>query len=518
MSDVRKAVEELRRLLLANKPAALEGLACQLLGRLVGVVFSRARGGSQRGGDGGVHGGRRHLICEAKRYDVSTDFDDRSIRGEIDEAVERDPSLEAWILVSTRDVPEQTLTAMEAAGRPRGVETLAIDWLPEPLPRLAALCASAPDDVEALLGHKCRGVLAEIRSAPDYDKVLDSLAASVRDWAVGFDLLRRLSHGRVREVWKERRVAEACFGQNVAGGAAGAVHIERAGAMAGLDAWDLGAVGSPVEPAVVVGREGTGKTWAVMDWLRSRLDRLPIVVLAPATALGTPIQGRSALVAFIARCLRDLDDRSERGEEFWKARVERLLRRPIEEGPVLMLFFDGLNEEPSYPWAWLMNQLQDEPFYRRVRVVASARKSFVEDRLSDLREWVGKPTRIEVGPYDDTQGGEFDRRLGAAGLTRDELPGPLFELARIPRLFELVIGLRDRLGGVDAVTVHRLFWEYGATAIPTNTASPAEWRSFILRLAKEFLQGRHRQDLAHVEEMGGEQQRLRTACPGGCRP
>ena len=502
MPGVRNAVEELRRLLLAKKPAALEELSCQLLGRLVGVAFSRAGGGSQRGGDGGVRGDGRHLIYEAKRYDASTNFDNRSIRGEIDEAVERDPALEAWILVSTRDVPEQTLTAMEAAGRPRGVETLAIGWMPEPLPRLAALCAWAPDDVAALLGHECREILAEIRSAPDYDKVLDSLAASVRDSAVGFELLRRVSHVRVREVWQKRRVAETCFGQNVAGGAAGTVHVERAGAMAGLDAWDLGAVGSPIEPAVVVGREGTGKTWAVVDWLRSRLDRLPIVVLAPATALGTPIRGKSALVAFIARCLRDLDHTSERGEEFWEARVTRLLRRSVEEGAVLMLFFDGLNEEPSYPWRELMNQLQDEPFYGRVRVVASARKSFVGERLGDLQEWVSKPTRVEVGPYDDTPGGEFDKRLDAAALTRNELPRTLFELARVPRLFDLVIGLKDRLGGVEAVTVHRLFWEYGATAIPTNASSPTEWRAFILRLAEDFVRGQYRQDLAHVEELG----------------
>ena len=470
------------------------------------MVFGRARSGSQGGGDGGVHGeGGRHLIYEAKRYDVGTRFDNRSIRGEIDEAVERNPDLEAWILVATRDVPEQTLTAMEAAGRPRGIETLVVDWLPARLPRLAALCAWAPEAVKTFVGNECGGILAEIRSSEHYEEVLDSLKASVRDAAVGFDLLQEASHSRIREVWASRKTAESRFGQNVAGGEAGASHIRRPGPMAELDAWDIGELGSRDEPALVVGREGMGKTWAVIDWLQARLDRLPIVVLAPSTTLGAPITGRSALVAFIARCLRDLDRASERNEEFWEGRVARLLQRPRGEGAVLMLFFDGLNEEPSFSWQLLLNQLQDEPFHGRIRVVASARNSFVEERLGNFQEWAWKPTRIEVGPYDDNLDGEFDKRLDAAGLAREDLPMTLFELARIPRLFDLVTRLRDRLGGVDQVTVHRLFWEYGATALRANAFGPIEWRAFVLRLASEFLQGRNRQPRARMATLGGGQ-------------
>lgn len=500
---VTDAIEELRKALMANKSVALEDLASRLLGLLVRVTFSRASSGSQRGGDGGVRGdGRRHLIYEAKRYDTGTNFNNRAIRGEIVEAVERNPDLEAWILVATRDVPEQTLTAMEETGQRLGIVTLAIDWMPTYLPRLATLCASAPDAVEAVYGEACGEFLAEIRSSAHYEEVFCSLTASVRDTAVGFELLRRASHTRIRDVWASRQMAESRFGQNVAGGEAGESHIERAGPMAGLDAWDLGALGSRDEPALVVGREGMGKTWAIVDWLQSRLDRLPIIVLAPSSALGAPITGRPALIAFIARCLRDLDRASERGEEFWEARVRRLLERPVEEGDILMLFFDGMNEKPSYSWQVLLDRLQDEPFHGRVRVVASARNSFVEERLRNFQDKAWNPTRIEVGPYDDALGGEFDRRLEAAELTRDDLPEALLGLARIPRLFDLVARLRGRLGGVKGVTVHRLLWEYGATAIGTRAFGPREWRSFVLQLAEGFLQGRKSQPLADVEQLG----------------
>ena len=489
----------LRQLLLSGAPRKLEKLAGDLLGELIGVEFRVAGGGSQRGGDGSVHGKRgRHLIYEARQLDKSR-FNDRSIRGEIDEAVQRDPALEAWILVTTRAVREQTVTAMEDAGRPRGIETLVVDWAPERMPRLAALCASAPSIVEALYGEACREPLSAISSSEHYPGVLKSVKQDLRAPAVGYELLRQASHARVRDVWAKPRKAEAVFGQNVAGGAAEAAHVERVGPMAELDTWYREA--GRDQPAVVLGREGRGKTWATVGWLRSRLEQQPIVVLAPSTSITTPLRERSSLVEFIARCLRDLNDVSDRDRAFWEKRVQVLLRRPLDEGPVFTLVLDGLNEEPSFDWLSLFNRLQDEPFYGRVCVIASARASFVAERMENLRGRVWQAKRIEVGLYDDRAGGEFDKKLTIAGLDRKDVPGSLVELARVPRLFDLVIRLRDRLGGLEAVTEHRLFWEHGATAIRGRAFSVTQWRSFVLDLATDFRKGIGARSLRQVEEL-----------------
>ena len=490
-------------LLLDRESHDLEELAGELLGNLVGVEFRVAGGGSQRGGDGGVHGDRgRHLIYEARRLDESQ-FDDRSIRGEIDEAVERDPALEAWILVTTRAVREQTTTAMDAAGRPRGIETLVVDWAPERLPRLAALCASAPPVVEAVVGEGCRDLLRAISSSAHYPGVLESIKRDLRAPAVGYELLRGASHARVRDVWTSSRKAEAVFGQNVAGGDAGAAHVQRVGPMAELDAWDCEARKGRNQPAVVLGREGRGKTWAIVDWLQSRLEQQPIVVLAPSNSITTPMSERSSLIDFITRCLRDLDHGVDRDRAFWEGRVQVLLRRPVAEGPVFTLFLDGLNEKPFFDWLLLFNTLQDEPFYGRVRVIASARAAFVAERMGDLQGRVWEATRVEVGLYDDRAGGEFDQKLRVAGVRRKDLPRSLVKLARVPRLFDLVIRLKDRLGGMDAVTEHRLFWEHGATAIPGTTFSATEWRSFVLELAREFRKGYEAASRRQVEELSG---------------
>lgn len=86
----------------------LEKLAAALVGRMVGVTVSVARSNFQHRGDAGTAGRQnRRLRIEAKRYGETTKLDDQKLRGEIDQALERDPALEAWLLVTTRAVPEQ---------------------------------------------------------------------------------------------------------------------------------------------------------------------------------------------------------------------------------------------------------------------------------------------------------------------------------------------------------------------------------------------------------------------------
>ena len=253
-----------------------------------------------------------------------------------------------------------------------------------------------------------------------------------------------------------------------------------------------------------MGLEGMGKTWVVADWLQSNLERLPIVVLAPSASLETTISGRTEIVAFLAHCLRELDQTSYKDESFWEIRVNRLLSRPKSDGPVLILFFDGMNEKPSFLWRELLNHLQNEEFEGRIQVIATSRSSFIQDRMHDLREWAWNPVRIEVGPYDDSLGGEFDQRLAASNLTRDDLPESLVEFARVPRLFDLVVTLRDRLGDVGSVTVPRLFWAYGRAAATSRAFSEDGWRRFVLNEAKEFMEGRKSQSPDLVADLSSD--------------
>ena len=219
--------------------------------------------------------------------------------------------------------------------------------------------------------------------------------------------------------------------------------------------------------AALIGRDGVGKTWTVIDWMQSSLDRLPILIPVPSSSIGDGISSRSDLINFFARYLYDLTD--VRTRPFWEQRVRRLLKRPTDQGPVFLLFLDGLNQRSSCDWVGVFRQLQDDPFHQRVPTLISARTSFFDERLNGLRALFSEPQRIDIGGYDLSPGGAFDQKLEMAGLSRDDLPHHLIEHAVVPRLFDLVVRLRDKLGSVHEVTVHRLLWEYGASAIATST-------------------------------------------------
>ena len=503
-AEMQDSLEQLKTVLLNAPPAKLERLSGLLLGSLLGVPVRRARSGDQRGGDGGVAGaGGRHLIYESRRYRDATRLDERSILGEIQQAVDREPYLEAWILVTTCEVREQTQLAIIESAEEKGIGAVIIDWQPQPLPQLAVLSAQYSECFQAEIGNGHEHLLADIAAMPDFDTTLKTVKSEFDSWAIGYEAVRQASHTRVREIWGTRRKAIARFGQDVAGGDDDAQHVRRPDLIDRLDDWwsdtETG------QMAALIGRDGTGKTWTAIDWMRSRLERLPILIPAPSSSVGDGISSPSDLINFFARYLHELTD--VRTKPFWEQRVRRLLKRPPDEGPVFLLFLDGLNQRSSCDWAGVFRQLQDDPFHQRVPTMISARKNFFDERLNGLRTLFSKPQRIDIGNYDLSPGGAFDQKLEMAGLSRDDLPDHLIEHAAVPRLFDLVVRLRDKLGSIHGVTLHRLLWEYGASAIATSSGgafSEVSWRRFVLDLAREYRNGNRQPTIGRVTELSAD--------------
>ena len=488
-TDFQNSLCELKSVLLDSDHTCLERLAGLGLGSLLGVPVRFARAGYQRGGDGGMSGVRgRNLVFEARCYGPRSRLNEREILGQITQAVDRNPELEAWILVTTKEVPEQTQDAMERAGLKLGVATIIIDWLPQPLPKLAVLAASCPAcfAVEVASGHD--PILKRIASSPDYTVTLEAIKAELESWSIGYQTVRHATHARVREIWQSRRKANARFGQDVAGGEKDAHYVRRINLTHCLDSWSEVASNGVV--GALVGLDGAGKTWAAIDWLQLRLNRLPIVVLAPSSALGNITATRADLIRFIARYLHDTTE--VRTEAYWEQKVRRLFARPRAAGPTLILLFDGLNQCSSFDWLAILRLLQDDPFYQRTLILISCRTSFFDEQLNGLNLLLESPHRIDIGNYEQTPGGTLDQKLALAGLTRDDLPAHLVDHAVVPRLFDLIVRLRNKLGDVREVTVHRLLWEYGASTIFTSTErafTATQWRRFVSSLAEDYRDG-----------------------------
>ena len=502
--DPDDSISALRRIFLEVRPRVLERLAGALLGRLLDVPVRFARSGDQGGGDAGVSGaGGRHLIIEARRYGDTSRLDERSILGEIEQAVDRAPDLEAWLLVTTQEVPEQIENSMVRTGLKNGTGAIIIDWQRQPLPKLAALAASFPKSFEAEIGPGHYHLLTAISAMPDHAATIYTIKSELESWAIGYEVVRYASHTWLREIWNSRRRSTARFRQDVAGGSEDAHHVRRSDLIDRLDSWSNGA--SANSPCVLVGPDGVGKTWAAIDWLQSRLSRLPIIVLAPASSIGDIIANHSDLIRFIARYLHNV--LRVRDVSFWEQRTRRILERPVNEDPPFIFFFDGLNQFASCDWIGVLQLLEDEPFHGHTSILVSARTAFFRERLRKLRALTSEPYQIDVRGYDLTPGGEFDQKLTMEGLSRDDFSDELRKHAAVPRLFNLVVHLRERLGSVSEITIHRLLWAYGASTIAISTDDAFDeddWRRFILDLASQHPSATRRSTVRRVTELSAD--------------
>ena len=493
LADLRKRLQSLTS-------GAFEKVAAALISEHLDVGIAVAKSGFQHGGDAGPAGRRgRRFRIETKRYADSTSLSDRELLGEVDDALGLDPALEAWFLVATRPAPEQLEQKLLRKSDDTGVPIVVIDWKIDGFPALAALCTATPSVLDRMVSNDAGDLARALES--DARAALASLTRDLEAWNLGFDRLRQVSHARLRSIWDQPRVSQSELGQDAAGGAH--AHIRRSGIHSALDGWWAGRSVADA-PAVVMGFHGSGKTWAALHWLVERRDEQPIVILVPSR-FASDLAGvsRTSIKRFLAERLYEMTE--ARDAQHWQRRLDRLLKRPADEGPAITVLFDGMNEFVSAPWKDVISVLQGPDFSGRVRVVAVTRNLHFTERLGRLASLVETPEVVEVGPFDDTPGGELDQRLELEELTRSDLHEDLVEIARTPRLFSLVVRLRDRLINGGEVTIHRLLWEYGrATLAPATSAfGEQEWLSWLAEVARNRLDGMREFDLGAIGSMVG---------------
>ena len=386
----------------------------------------------------------------------------------------------------TRTVPEQIQQSLIQHGEQEGIPVVIIDWGSEhEVAPLAALCAFAPDLVEEFVSSSASGA-AHVLQAVSGDAT-ERLRRDLQSWCLGFDSLRARSFETLYRIWNSPRESKAELGQNAAGGAQ-EKKVKRGAVHEALNAWWRGPARDDA-PAAVVGLDGVGKTWATLEWLIDSQDNQPIVLIIPSSAVATGTSGITEIGVkeLLARRLYEMTE--VRDSDHWFRRLNYLLKRPADEGPVLTVFFDGLNQKPSVEWIRLLEVLQAETFKNRVRVIFSTRDFHFDDRLSALRSLSFPSKRVDVGNFDKDLGGELDRMLEFERLRQTDLHDDVIECACVPRLFNIVVRLRERLVGSGEITVHRILWEYGRDYFGERNQmsfSSNEWEDWLKEIASAF--------------------------------
>ena len=487
-SEWRDHQERLKLELQNQESEQLELLAAALISRFLNVPIAVASSGFQYGADAGPAGrqGRRFRL-ECKKYKDSTRLDQRMLLGEIVQALARDEALEGWFLIATLAVPEQIRQSLNQYGERNGVPIVIIDWGQDnEVAPLAALCAFAPDLVEEFVSSNAGGAARVLQTVSG--DATERLHRDLQSWCLGFDSLRTRTLETLNRMWYSPRASIAELGHNAAGGAQ-EKKIKRGAVHDALNAWWGGSARADA-PAAVVGLDGVGKTWATLEWLVDSQDQQPILVIIPsfAVAAGTSDVSETGVKKLLAERLSEIT--KVQNPEHWFRRLNYLLKRPVDEGPVLTVFFDGLNQEPSVQWVRLLQVLQNETFENRVRIILSTRDFHFDDGLSALRSLFVPSKRVDVGHFDREPGGELDRMLEFEGLRQTDLHDDVIEWACVPRLFNIVVRLREKLVGPGQITVHRILWEYGRDSFGERNQrsfSSNEWEDWLKEIASGFL-------------------------------
>jgi len=438
-----------------------EHLAANLMSKLLdGIGVYVAKTGSQFGGDAGTAGLRRRDIrVESKRYKQSTHLSPRMLAGEIVEASHADPHLEVWVLVATKAVSETERRLARDEADKRGFPMVVIDWTAPAagagIAPLAALCARWPDVVETHVNKAAadaaRGLTAHVGPA------VDDLRANLEMWNIGFEILRKKTAAHLQRVWVDSAQAKATLNQDAAGGKVGVHLLKRKDVLAQLSSWWL-APSDIRSPIAVTGLEGVGKTWAALDWVNQSLAMLPIVLPFPASAfVSNQDFSDTGVRDLIASSLRRITN-SHMSREYWRLRVDRLLERPVTEGAAFLLLVDGLNQQPFTPWPALAQTLQGDTLAGKVRLLCTSRRHYFEADMRQFRELVERPSQVSVGAYSSS---ELEELLGLHGVSSSDLSPGLLSLASTPRLFPLVMRLKDKDAMRSDASVLRLLFEYG---------------------------------------------------------
>ncbi len=475
---------------LEGAPAdTFERLAADLFCRLLGDVgVSVSKPGSQFGGDAGTAGlRRRYLRLECKRYKESTPLAPRALGGEVLEAVLKDSQLEAWVLASTKTVSETERNVARDGGSELGVPIVVIDWTEQPpgvgINAMAALCAKWPDIVEKHIGKVAGDTARALTSHAG--STAENLHKDLETWNIGFNHLRARSHAHLKKVWTESAQSLATLNQDAAGGKAGVHLIERKDVLQALEGWWLGPR-DPRSPAVVIGQEGVGKTWVSLDWLNRSAASLPIVVPVPAsTFLSHRDFSEAGVRDLLALSLRWLAG-SHQGTDYWRARIDRILERPVAEGVAVLLLVDGINQRPTVGWEALGQALQADSLAGKVRILFTTRRHYFE---TSMRQFAGlhfPSTQVPVGGYSPA---ELEELLRLNGMDKSDIPTGLLNLASTPRLFPLIVRLKNSDALRADATVLRLLFEYGKDVhqIRTNSAFTDDaWVGWLGSRALEY--------------------------------
>lgn len=477
------ALIEALRTLHPSGHRGFEGLVAKLLARLTGYKFFLAASGRQEGRDARATAEfGSQIAIECKRYARGTALDERELVAELTQAIRSIPQLDLWVLIASREVPDQIEKTLSAQASESGIAFAILDAAHDSGGDLAALCAHFPDDVTSWLSSESRDeiqeALKDIRADAGFEATIARLQRTFSSSWMGFDHARLASHKWLQQKLSSPEDSRAQFGQHLA---VIPEALSRTHLLTAVSAW-FSKDRTSRPPLIIQGEEGDGKTWLAADWVcrNAAMDNFPLVLFVPAAAATTDVA--DLLSSALARTPAGT------AASQWRKRIERWTNSAGDEIPEILLILDGVNEKFSaFHWRSIFASLESSAWRRHVTVVATCRAQYWRSNFSSAS--LRTAQQLSVPPFNDE---ELSEALRKRGVDREQLVPSILPLIRKPRYFDLAIRHREQLAESGDITVPRLLYEDWRDRFSrrTNTAiSPEDFNDLLKRLAERARDG-----------------------------
>lgn len=475
--NLQSARRDLQALLKQWEPAAgpkgFEGLVARALAAFTGMTFRLARSGSQFGRDGATPSGPFSIAMEAKRYSSSVPLQELVGKATL-AAFDLAGEIDLWVLAATVEVGETTQRSLGQILEREGISLLTLDWTDASLPPLCVLLASVRTEmlswVEEQDEEKRERISAtlyagldEIAADPGFGFAQDELKTMLSSALLGLAAFHDRNSKWCEEIFASRKQAQRQFSQFLAPLASPATNAERPLVRTTLsDAVRTAVADEEGESFVaVLGGEGAGKSWAVVNWWLSQ-DPRPILLTSVGriaellSANSDPIQMLANLAAYQNGFV---DDDCVAG---WERRFKRWSKGVPVAGRFL-LFLDGLNETSGKPWGGIINSLLPVVHSLGGVILITCREGYWRREIEPRLPAYVNALVVGVGDYDDDEFPDvLSKHLDHSGqaLTRDRLPPKLDAFMRNPRICALALSLLPDLESIQDLTIELLLMEY----------------------------------------------------------
>ena len=458
-----------------------EGLMRDMLVELTGMPFSLAKSGHQGGSDVRSEPANFFKIgLEAKRYQKGTSLPVDQLKAKILEAARSDYPIDLWILAASRSISVTDKEALSALADQEGIKVVVLDWDDKgaTAPIFPLALASATSSVKAHLGKDAAlaGAISTLRTLFEFgtkvSRLMDELSAADAGYASATRAVKRWLENSQQT--KSRALARLKGHHDLL--SFSTKLVERLELHASINDWWAGEDLS----LVLLGNEGTGKSWAALSWWYklAESENEPLTIFLPAKDIqgNNPIENIAAYLAEVTEL---------RGREFWKRRLSLWDKAP--EPLSVLIILDGLNQNWSKrDWSDFLQPVLDDTYRGRFRVLMTCWPGWWSS-IGELKNLEPKTKSLEVTNFTDL---ELNGLLRKHGITRAEFSRELINLIRVPRLFTLALKHREELSESGDITAERLAYVDWKHRLSRGSArmdwSDHEFQHFIANLGSEL--------------------------------